>query len=199
MTRLSFIAPHALLRLLALCSFALSALGGCSGVETIADDTARFEAARYTRYAWRSEPLEQKAFARDRLSQADPMIRSAVDARLAELGYELVEREEAEFVVEYLASGSINDGRLARTASNVTPYPSGQINRQADGATVDNAYALSGVKEMGNILLVFVERGATNALWRVRISKVMEDANRVNEGAVRRAVREGLSTLPPAR
>ena len=109
-----------------------------------------------------------------------------------------VARDEAEFLIEYLSAGSISDGRVATTASNVTPYPSATINRQADGATVDNAYALGGMKEMGNLLLVFVEPTATELLWRVRISKVIEDANRINEQAVRRAVRQGLATLPEA-
>lgn len=191
MTRLSF------QNTVVACGFAL--LAACSGVETIPDDTARFEATGYQSYAWRSEPLEQRGHTRDRLYQADPMIRRAIEERLGELGYQLVERENAEFLIEYLAAGSINDGRLATTASNVTPYPSAQINRQADGATVDNAYALSGVKEMGNLLVAFVDPRATEVLWRVRISKVMEDANSVSESAVRRAVRDGLSTLPPAR
>ncbi len=178
-------------------SFAL--LVACSGVETIPEDTARFEATGYESFAWRSEPLAQRGYTRDRLYQADPMIRRAIEERLGELGYRLVDREDAQFLIEYLAAGSINDGRLATTASNVTPYPSAQINRQADGATVDNAYALSGVKEMGNLMVVFVDPAATEVLWRVSISKIMEDANSVSESAVRRAVREGLSTLPSAR
>jgi hypothetical protein len=174
-------------------------LAGCSGIETVPEDTARFEATGYTRYAWRSEPLQQDNYRRDPLYQADPVIREAIETRLLELGYRQVAREDAQFFVEYLAAGSINAGRVATTASNVTPYPSAMINRQADGATVDNAYALGGVKEMGNLLVVFVEPADSAVLWRVRISKVMEDANRVNENAVRRAVREGFSTLPEAR
>jgi hypothetical protein len=174
-------------------------IAGCSGIETIPDDTARFEATGYTRYSWRSEPLSQDGHARDRLYQADPMIREAIETRMAELGYRRVAQEDAQFLIEYLAGAGINEGRVATTASNVTPYPSAMINRQADGATVDNAYALGGVKEMGNLLVVFVDPAASAVLWRVRISKVVEDANRVDENAVRRAVREGFATLPAAR
>jgi hypothetical protein len=186
-----------ILRFLLPALLAAGLLAACSGVETIPDDTSAFTAKGFSRYAWRSEPLSQER-SRDRLAQVDPIIRSSVDERLAELGYALVEREQADFLVEYIAAASINAGRLPTTASNVTPYPSAQINRQADGATVDNAYALGGMKEMGNLLLVFVEPTATQLLWRVRISKVIEDANRVNEKAVRRAVRQGLATLPEA-
>lgn len=178
-------------------SLAIIGLAACSGVETVPDDTDVFAARGLSRYAWRSEPLSGEN-SRDRFSRADPIIRSSVDTRLVELGYEQVDRGRAEFLIEYIAGASINDGRVATTASNVTPYPSAQINRQADGATVDNAYALGGVREMGNLLLVFVEPGATEVLWRVRISKVIEDANRINEQAVRRAVRQGLAALPEA-
>ena len=185
------------LRLLFSALVAVSLLTGCGGVETIPADTSAFVAKGFSRYAWRSEPLTQGR-SRDRFTEADPIIRSSVDARLAELGYAQVEKNEAEFLVEYIAGASINAGRIPTTASNVTPYPTAQINRQADGASVDNAYALGGMKEMGNLLLVFVEPAATELLWRVRISKVIEDANRVNEKAVRRAVRQGLATLPEA-
>jgi len=174
-------------------------IAGCSGIEAIPDDTARFEATGYTRYAWRSEPLNQDVYTRDRLYQADPAIREAIETRMRELGYRRVAPEDAQFLIEYLAGVGFNAGRVATTASNVTPYPSATINRQADGATVDNAYALGGVKEMGNLLVVFVDPADSAVLWRVSISKVMEDANRVNENAVRRAVREGFATLPTAR
>ena len=185
------------LRLLLLALLTVSLLTACSGIEITPGDTSAFAAKGFSRYAWRSEPLTQGR-SRDRITQADPIIRSSVDARLSELGYTLAAREEADFLVEYIAGASIADGRLPTTASNVTPYPSAQINRQADGATVDNAYALGGMKEMGNLLLVFVEPKATELLWSVRISKVVEYANSVNEKAVQRAVRQGLATLPEA-
>ena len=176
----------------------LLSLTACSGIETIPDDTAAFAATGAKTFAWRSEPLDQTGFSRDPMTKADPVIRESVQTRLEELGYRLAPRDDADFLVEYFAAASVNDGRLARTASNVTPYPSATIGRIADGATVDNAYALGGVKEMGNLLIAFVDPDATKILWRVRISKVMEDANKVNESAVRRAVRQGLSTLPPS-
>lgn len=174
-------------------------LGACSGVETIPADTAGFAATKYTRYAWRSEPLTQKGYSKDKFTQADPAIRLAIRERLTELGYrEVANKDDAEFLVEYLAAAGFNDGRLARTASNVTPYPSATINRQVDGASVDNAYALAGLKEMGNLMLVFVDAGSTDVLWRVQISSPIEDANRVDQSAVRDAIRQGLLTLPEA-
>jgi hypothetical protein len=67
-----------------------------------------------------------------------------------------------------------------------------------DGASVDNAYALSGVKETGNIVLVFVDKSTVQPIWQVRISSLIKDANKVDEGEVRRAVSRGLSHLPGA-
>ena len=174
----------------------LLGVSACSGIETIPEDTARFEETGFQTFAWRSEPLTPDAYTRDRLAQADPMIRETVETRLIELGYRSVPREEAEFLVEYVAAAGINDGLIPRTASNVTPYPTATIGRIADGATVDNAYALGGVKEVGILLVVFVDPRQSEVLWRVRISKVIEDANKISESAVRRAVRQGLSTLP---
>ena len=51
---------------------------------------------------------------------------------------------------------------------------------------------------MGNVLLVFAEKTSADVLWRVRISKVIEDANRINERAVRSTIRRSLATLPEA-
>lgn len=188
------------MRLSLICLVALLTLTGCSGVETIPDDTGAFVATGYTRYVWRSGPPSPGGQAATRIYEADQAIRGSVDARMAELGYQRVSsRDNAQFMVDYVAAAGFNEGRLSRTASNVQPYPSTTINRQADGATVDNAYALGGVKETGNIMLVFLDAGNSDPLWRVRISTVMEDANRVDPDAVRRAMSQGLSTLPPAR
>lgn len=173
-------------------------LAACSGTETIPGDTAAFSATGYNSYAWRSEPLKASGYSKDKIYQADPAIRAAVDARMAELGYRLVPRDNAEFLVEYLAATGVNAGLMESTASNVTPYPSATINRLPDGASVDNAYALGGAKETKNVMLVFVERSSLELLWQVHISAIMQDANRVDPDSVRRAIRQGLATLPEA-
>lgn len=174
-------------------------LAACSGVETIPDDTATFSATQYTRYAWRSEPMSQQEYSKDKMQQADPIVRATVEKRLAELGYQQVAKKQAEFLVEYVAGPGFNAGILAGSATNVNPNPTAAIiNRQPDGASVDNAYALAGLRETGNIVLVFVDRASTDLLWRVQISALIEDANRVDEGSVRSAILKGLSTLPPA-
>jgi hypothetical protein len=173
-------------------------LAACSGVETIPDDTTTFSATGYNLYAWRSDPVKQQGYSKSKVYQADPAIRSSVDARMAELGYRIVSRDEAQFLVDYMAAAGMNEGYMARNGSNITPIPTAMINRQIGQAEVDNAYALSGVKEMGNIALVFLNKGNQDLLWKVLVSSIMEDANRVDAKALGSAMRKGLSTLPKA-
>ncbi len=176
-------------------AIALTLLGACSGVETIPADTAQFAATNYVSYAWRSEPLTQRGAVPDKATQADPVIRAAVTERLAQLGYREVPRDEAQFLVEYFAAVGINDGLLSQSGTNIRRSTLGTINRLPDGATVDNAYALSGVVETGNLLIVFVDADPQDlsVLWQVGISTIIEDANQVNERAVRRAVKQRIS------
>ena len=173
-------------------------LTGCSGTEIIPDDSAGFAATGFTRYAWRSEPLEARGYSRNRLYAADPVIREAVDEELAQLGYQRVERADAQFLVDYLAAPGMTEGRLARNASNVTPIPTGMINRQVGQAEVDNAYALGGVKETGNIALVFLRAGNGDLLWKVLVSAIVENANSIDTDALGRVMRRSLATLPAA-
>lgn len=172
-------------------------LSACSGVDVLPDATETFAATHYTRYAWRSEPPSQTSFSKDKLQKKSPSIRAGFEERMSELGYQRVDRADAEFLVEYLAGVGYNEGQLAHGGSNTVLYPS-SVNRQIDGASADNAYALSGPVETGQIMLVFVDAKATDILWRLRISFVVQDTNRVDENQVRRAVRQGLSALPAA-
>lgn len=172
-------------------------LGGCGGIDTIAEPTETFAANNYRLYAWRSEPPSREISSKDKLQQKSPSIRAGVEEKMSQLGYRRVEKSEAEFLIEYLADVGYNDGQVSHTGSNEVLYPS-SVNRHIDGASVDNAYALGGMVETGNVMLVFVDAASTESLWQVRISMVVKDTNRIDEAQVRRAVRKGLATLPPA-
>ncbi|EAQ96483.1 DUF4136 domain-containing protein [Congregibacter litoralis] len=176
----------------------LASLLACSGAEIIPGDTDRLVQSGYGRYGWRSEPLTPTAYSKDKLYQADPAIRAAIEERMQELGYTLVPKADAEFLIDYIAAAGVNDGLLESTSSNVTPYPSATIGRQVDGASVDNAYALGGAKETGKLMIVFLDNRTTDLLWQVSVSSLIQDANKVDTGAVRKAIRQGLSTLPEA-
>ncbi|MDP5070332.1 MAG: DUF4136 domain-containing protein, partial [Congregibacter sp.] len=64
--------------------------------------------------------------------------------------------------------------------------------------SIDNAYALGGAVETKDLELVFIDTVSSDVLWRVQVSLVVEDTNRVDEGDIRSAVRQGLRSLPSA-
>jgi hypothetical protein len=182
------------IRLLA--ALAVATVSACSGVDVTPDAIETFAATDYTRYAWRSEPPSQTGSGKDKLSLKSPVIRAAFEEKMSELGYRRVDKDDAEFLVEYMVAAGHNDGQLLHGGSNEMLYPS-SVNRQIDGASADNAYALSGIVETGKIMLVFVDASTIDLLWRVQMSIVVQDANRIDADEVRRAVRQGLSVLPP--
>lgn len=172
-------------------------LGACSGVDVVPDATETFAASHYTRYAWRSDPPQKSAFSRDIQTRKSPSIRAGVEEQMSSLGYERVEREDAEFLIEYAAVRGFNDGQLSHGGSNDMLYGS-SVNREIDGASVDNHYALSGPVETGEMQLVFIDARTVEVLWRVHVSLVVSDWNRVNHEAVKTAVRKAVAVLPPA-
>lgn len=186
-----------LLRCKSLLASALILLSACSGVQVSPDGTEAFAATGYTRYAWRSEAPSQASNSRDILIKKSPSIRAGVEEEMAEHGYQLVDKADAEFLVEYVAVSGYNDGQLLHGGSNDMLYGS-SVNRQIDGASADNAYALSGPVETGEMELVLIDAESTEVLWRVRISIVVEDANRIDHDEVRSAVRKGIAVLPNA-
>lgn len=172
-------------------------LAACSGLDVTADDPDAFVATQYTRYAWRSAPPSRPSTGNDMTAMKSPSIRAGVEEQMAELGYELVDRADAEFLLEYFAAPGFNDGRLLSGGSNDLLYGS-SVNRDIDGAAADNAYALSGPVETGQIRLAFIDAETVQMLWQVQVSMVVENSNRIDHDEVRKAVAEAISVLPPA-
>jgi hypothetical protein len=175
----------------------LALLLGCSGVDVTPAATETFAGTGYTQYAWRSEPPSQTTFSKDMLARKSPSIRAGVEAEMAELGYRRVDSSEADFLIEYIAAPGFNEGQLSYGGSNDMLYGS-SVNRQIDGASADNAEALSGPVETAEMELVFLDAETVEVLWRVQISMVVEDTNRIDHDAVRRAVRKAIAGLPAA-
>ncbi len=180
---------------------ALLLLAACSGVETRPEDPANFAAEGYTYYHWRSEPLSNSTQSKDPLYVMDPLVRAAVDGELQAKGYRL-DPDRAEFSVDYLFATGMRMGQKGSEASNLSNYPGVIPNRNIDQASVDNAHALGGVKETSNIALQFNDVERKEQVWSVIITKLVEDANRVEtprlKNNVRSAIAEGLRTLPRA-
>ena len=111
-------------------------LAACSGIEIIPDDTSAFAATGHTRYAWRSEPLSQDGYSKSKVYQADPIIRAAVDKRLAELGYRRTSAEDAQFLVDYhevlMSLGSSEKGAIGRTKQLLQHWTAGGLVESGD-------------------------------------------------------------------
>ncbi len=177
-------------------------LAACSGTETRPAAIDDFAAADYRYFTWRSEPLENTANSSDPVYVLDPIMRRQVNAALAAKGY-ILDDERAQFSVDYFFAVGAREGQKSELATNIHPYPTVLPNRQADGATVDNAYALGGVKKTNNIALQFNDVQRKQEVWHVVISKIVEDANMTDsaqiERGVRQAVTQALRPLPEAR
>ena len=176
-------------------------IAACSGVETRPTDTTTFEAGNYTYYKWRSEPLSNAAGSTDPIYAIDPILRKEVNAELASKGY-VLDADRAQFSVDYIFAQGLRMGEKGSEASNLSTYPGVIPNRNVDQASVDNAYALGGVKETSNIALQFNDEARKEEVWRVIVTKIVENTNtaenRKLESNVRGAVRQGLRPLPSA-
>jgi hypothetical protein len=67
---------------------------------------------------------------------------------------------------------------------------------------VDNAIALGGVKETNNILLQFNDKISNKEVWRVTLTKIVENANNVNTSRIddnlAQYLKRALKSLPQA-
>ncbi len=177
-------------------------IAACSSIETQPADTAEFEALGFTYFKWRSQPLQNSSRSTDPLYIMDPIVRREVNAQLAAKGY-VLDEERAQFSVDYLQATGLRMGVSSQDASGgIDPIPSARPHRQINQAMVDNAHALSGVQETNNIALQFNSVETQKEIWRVLITKIVDNTNRTDTGAIERGlsqgIRQGLRTLPDA-
>ena len=165
------------MRITKIMMFALMSLAlvACSGVDIQPADTEQFAAGHYRYYRWRTEPIPQ-IDSSDPLYAVDPIVRREVDAALSDKGY-VLDPTRAQFTVGYLFATGMLQGEPSALASNISPSPRITPNRQVNQASVDNAIALGGVKETNNFLLQFNDHASNKEVWRVTMTKIVEDAN----------------------
>ncbi len=180
------IIKHAAIYLLALAAVA------CSGIEVRHGDTDKFAAGEFRYYKWRTEPLQNTTGSSDNIYLIDPILRREVNAGLAAKGF-ILDPERAQFSVDYLSAMGMRMGVASQDASNIDPIPRATPNRQVNQAMVDNANALSGVQETTNIALQFNTVADNTEVWRVVITKIVENANRVDEERLERNLQRGIS------
>lgn len=180
-------------------------LVGCASVQVDTMDTTAFKNGNYKTYSWMGAPIDNSAGSTDPLYVLDPALRSAVNAKLASKGYRYVD-SGGDFVIDYqfkdtLVAGSLNS--TAAEADNRYPAPTNQavINRRPDQALVDNAYALSGPKEVNSILIRFSDGESLTMVWAAGVSKVVDklyfDADDLQK-TIKVAVDRALGRLPSA-
>ncbi len=177
------------------------AVAACSGIEVRPAPIEPFVAGNYKYYKWRSEPLPNADNSQDPMYIIDPILRRALNDELAKKGY-VLDTERAQFTVDYLYAAGLRMGERSAEASNLTPYPSVNPNRQINQAVADNAYALGGIKETSNIALQFNDEVSKKEVWHVIITKIVEDVNKVDvkemKSSLREGVKEAMNTVPPA-
>jgi hypothetical protein len=183
-------------------SLLLLALGGCGTIETQHSDIAQFEASGFTYYTWRSEPLRNTTGSADALYIMDPIVRREVNANLAERGY-VLDPARAQFSVDYLQATGLREGVSSQDASGgIDPIPSARPNRQINQAMVDNAHALAGLQTTSNIAIQFNDVTTQREIWRVIITKIVDDVNEPDPATVERNLERGISkalkSLPEA-
>jgi hypothetical protein len=183
------------------CAFLALAITACNGVEVRPADVETFTAENYHYYSWRSEPLKNTASSRDPLYRLDPLLRDAINAALQKKGYK-EDAARAQFSVDYIFAEGIRDGVKGAEASNLTTHPGIAPDRDIDQASIDNAYALGGLKETRNIGIQLNDIERNIEVWRVIITKLVEDANTAPNSSlaksVNSAIAQGIKPLPAA-
>ncbi|MEP4149014.1 MAG: DUF4136 domain-containing protein [Halioglobus sp.] len=178
------------------------ALVACSSIETHPTDTAAFAAGNYKYFKWRSQPLANTGQSDDLLYVMDPIVRREVNSALSQRGF-VLDPERAQFSVDYLQAVGLRQGVSSQDASGgIDPIPSARPNRQVNQAMVDNAHALAGVQTTNNVAIQFNDVASQQEVWRVVITKIINDVNNVDTAAmernINRAINQGFKTLPGA-
>lgn len=159
------------------CFILLLALVACSnGVQIQQDAVDQFAAGNYRYYKWRTEPLPQTTRYSAALYAMDPVIRRDVDADLQARGY-VLDEERAQFTVDYQYVSGMLQGERSALGGNISAIPTVTPNRQVNQASVDNAIALSGVKETDNIVLQFNDRDSNRQVWQASMTIIVENTN----------------------
>lgn len=186
---------------LALALLSLTLVACSSGIETRPEDTTQFAGKNYRYYSWRSEPLANPSNSTDRIYVMDPIVRREVDKNLKSKGY-ILDPEKAQFSVDYLQAPGLRMGEKSEAATNISLHPTVVPNRQPDGAVVDNAFALGGVKETSNVAIQFNDVSSKHEVWQVVITKFVENVNQVDpkrlDSNLTKAISKGLDPLPEA-
>ena len=174
-------------------------VAGCATMEVDTASPKRFANKNYQTFSWRSEVPTGVPQSMQRLYTLSTTVREVVADALEKKRYRY-EASGGDFLVSY-AFGS----RLEGGDEPVTPSlgaSSSIINRNPDGAVMDNAYALSRPREVASVMLTFEDGANLATVWTAQISQIVENQNQADLDEVQRRLESGvaraLRVLPDA-
>lgn len=168
-------------------------LGGCSSAQVDRADPDTFAAKGYRTYNWNYAQIEPLPSDTSAYATLAPIFREEMNRALANLGYREV-AQGGQFVVSVQFKRSLADGVVSIEKDPNPVVPRVVLNRDPDQASLDNAQALAGVRELNSVLIQFDDASDGGLLWAAAVSRVQETAN-VNEldpDQVRRNARQTL-------
>ena len=79
----------------------VSVLSACMGLKVEVDEQLTFDPLAYKTYAWTNKPMVDTTGRQEVILRGDGILRAHVDQVLKERGYQQVNREDADFLVDY--------------------------------------------------------------------------------------------------
>ena len=163
---------------------------GCTTMEVDTAPADRFASKGYETFSWRAEIPAGVPQSMESLYRLAATVRETVAAELEKKGYRYQD-SGGDFLVTYAFDSRLEGGDVP-VAPEFGPNTS-VINRNPDPAVMDNAYALSGPREVASLMLSFEDGGNLATVWSARISQVVENQNQPNLDKVRRKLESGVS------
>ena len=172
---------------------------GCTTMQVDTAPSKRFADKGYQTFSWRTELPRGVPQSMDSLYRLSATIQEVVAEALEKKGYRL-EPSGGDFFVSYAFGARLEGGREPFSPGL---RPSGAvINRTSDGAVMDNAYALSGPREVASMTLTFEDGDNLASLWSTSISQVVENQNQPDFDKVQRKLKsivtKAFRVLPDA-
>ncbi len=166
------------------------ALVSCANIEVNTTSPKRFADKSYKTFSWRSEAPTSVSDSMGNLYRLSTTVREVVVEKLQEKGYHY-EASGGDFLVSYSFGTRLEGGEEPlkpgfNTGGTV-------INRNTDGALMDNAYALSGPREVAILMLNFEDGGNLATVWSAKISQAVENQNQSNLDKLRQRIKLGIS------
>ena len=163
---------------------------GCTTMQVDTAPSKRFADKGYQTFSWRTEVPRGVPQSMESLYRLSATVQEVVAEALEKKGYRF-EPSGGDFLVSYAFGARLEGGQ-----EPVTP------GLGPSGAVMDNAYALSGPREVANLMLSFEDGDNLASVWSASISQVVENQNQPDLAKVQRKLKSGvtkaLRVLPDA-